>query len=293
LHLLRKRMIETRVSDHTKSLSDSLFLAIRAADAAGRFVIDGYGKLNAFQQKDAGDLVSQVDFDADRAATAILSAESDLPILSEELNHAPDSLEDLWIVDPLDGSSAYLMQAGPQYPAVLVAQREQSETVLGVAYFPLTNDWFYAQRGRGAWRNGKRLLCESDESLGDVWVEMNQYGNARWESSYFTSLGKRLRSTGGAQLVTTSAPNSGVAMRIATCENPLAIAIHDNGPEHVKQGPWDIAAPQLILEEAGGVFVNPNGERTDPFVAEPIIVARSVSLARSILDLNLQSTAAG
>ena len=191
----------------------------------------------------------------------------------------------MWIVDPLDASGAFLMQAGPEYPAVLVAKRVDGETALGVAYFPLTDDWYYAQRGRGAWKNGKRLICESADSLANVWVEMNQYGNAQWETPFFAELRQRLRSPEGARLVTSNVPNSGVALRIAASQNCLAAAVHDNNPEHVKQGPWDIAAPQIILEEAGGVFLSPDGNRTDPFAGEPVIVARSEALANQIIDL--------
>ncbi|MEC9188833.1 MAG: inositol monophosphatase family protein, partial [Planctomycetota bacterium] len=54
---------------------------------------------------------------------------------------------------------------------------------------------------------------------------------------------------------------------------------------HPKQGPWDIAAPQIVLEEAGGVFLNPKGQRTNLWQPEPIIVARSEQLGRQVLDL--------
>ena len=80
-------------------------------------------------------------------------------------------------------------------------------------------------------------------------------------------------------------------MRIAQSRNPLAAAVHDNNPASVKQAPWDIAAPQIVLEEAGGVFVNLDGERSNPFRAEPIIVARSAALAKQIIDLVVRQPA--
>ena len=56
-------------------------------------------------------------------------------------------------------------------------------------------------------------------------------------------------------------------------------------PRSVKQAPWDIAAPQLILEEAGGVCLNLAGNRVDPFTAETFLVAANKETAQSILDL--------
>ena len=285
-------MTYAQVLEHARSLSDSLSLAMEAARAAGEVIIRGYAQLSAgegsvVEQKEVGDLVSEVDRQADAAALAILAAGSSLPILSEELHHDLQERDNLWIVDPLDASSAYLMQAGIQYPAVLVALREEGETRLGVNYFPLTGEWFYAQKSRGAWKDGRRLICESDEALAEIWVEMNQYGSSDYETEYFASLRRRLRSSAGAQLVTSNVPHSGVAVRIAEGGNSLAAAVHDNNPAKVKQAAWDIAAPQIILEEAGGVFVNPLGSRTNPFVAEPIIVARSAAIAKHIVQLGM------
>lgn len=266
--------------------------AVLAAQAAGKELVSGYDRMAAGQgseieRKGVGDLVSEVDRLADEASSRVLRQNSQFPILSEELHHDITERDNLWIVDPLDASSAYLMQAGREYPSVLIALRLHGETQLGVTYFPLTNEWFYAQRSRGAWKDGRRLVCYTDESLSDIWVEMNQYGASEYETAYFANLRRRLRSTSGAQLVTSNVPHSGVAVRIAERRSSLAAAIHDNNPAMVKQAAWDIAAPQIILEEAGGVFMNPQGKSTDPFVAEPIIVARTAAIAHRIIELGL------
>ena len=78
-------------------------------------------------------------------------------------------------------------------------------------------------------------------------------------------------------------------MRIAEQTSGLTVAVHDNNAHNVKQGPWDIAPNQLIFEEAGGVFVNPDGERTSPFQPEPIIIAPNLNLARQVIDCCLAS----
>jgi fructose-1,6-bisphosphatase/inositol monophosphatase family enzyme len=179
------------------------------------------------------------------------------------------------------------MQAGEHYPAVLIARYSGGQTTLGVAYFPLTDEWFYAQRGCCAWKNGKRLnnRLALEPELSSSWVEMNQYGDAAYETKDFVTLRNGLRSRGGASLVTTTVPNSGVALRIAEAKNGLVAAIHDNRADKVKQAAWDIAAVQLILEEAGGVFVNLSGDSIDPFQPEVMIVARTPEIAKRIIRL--------
>jgi myo-inositol-1(or 4)-monophosphatase len=275
---------------HAGSICPTLELAVMAAQAAGTVIQAGANDLAVIERKGVGDLVSEVDREADRVACQVLSETSDLPILSEELNAQQNISDDMWIVDPLDASSAFLMSAGPSYPAVLIALRQGGQTTVGVTYFPLTGEWFYAKRGRGAWQDGKRLVCDSNESLSDVWVEMNQYGDAEYETPFFTRLRSQLRSRSGCQLVTSNVPYSGVAMRIAAGESSLAVAVHDNNPSNTKQASWDIAAPQIIMEEAGGVFLTPEGGPVDPFASRPIIVSRSKQLAMEVVALNSKQT---
>ena len=97
--------------EHSRTISEQLYTAVLAAQAAGEIIRDGSEKLNVVEQKGVGDLVSEVDREADRVACDILRAASELPILSEELNADQSTTNDMWIVDPLDGSSAYLMSA--------------------------------------------------------------------------------------------------------------------------------------------------------------------------------------
>ena len=271
----------------------SLQLAAKAAASAGRIIRQGYDLVHQVETKGVGDLVSKVDFDADRAATKILQTDpSGLTIVSEELNpDAKDESQDMWIVDPLDGTTAYLMKAGKQYPSVLVAKRLNGQTKLGITYFPLSDEWFYAVKGQGAWKNGQQLqLPQRDWKLSECWIEMNQYGNHQFETPFFQTARTTLRSPMGARIVTSTFPHAGVAMRIAEQKTGLTVAIHDNNPESLKQGPWDIAANQLIFEEAGGVFVNPDCQPTSLFRAEPIIIAPNVELARDVIEVCLQAS---
>jgi fructose-1,6-bisphosphatase/inositol monophosphatase family enzyme len=273
------------IHEHAKTLNDQLSVAIQAATLAGKIIAEGYDQTHEIDAKGVGDLVSEIDHRADRAMTDFLSAESDALIISEELNPNVDSVSDeCWIVDPLDASSAFLMRAGKIYPSVLIAKREDGQTACGVVHFPLTGEWFYGVRGLGAWKNGVALQVSSAEmTLREAWVEMNQYGDSALETEVFSTMRKQLRSPSGARLVTSNVPHAGVAMRIAESNSALAAAVHDNRTDDVKQGPWDIAAPVLILLEAGGAAATLKGEEVDPFAGQPFVVARSQSLVDEVL----------
>ena len=276
-----------QIPSHVDSLSDEMKLAARAASAAGKVIREGYGKLHQVQAKGVGDLVSDIDRLADEAAANVLNEGNRArPILSEELSPELDGVQDdFWIVDPLDGTSAFLFRTGGDYSSVLIALRQGDRTRLGIVHFPVTGEWFYAEAGQGAFQNGQPLKTDSLAELATGWVELNQYSDSSFETAQFALLRNRLRTPQGAPLVTQNAPYSGVAMRIADPTTFLVAAIHDNQPGHVKQAAWDIAAPQLILQEAGGIVVNFRGEPVDPFHPEPFLVASHSGIANSILAL--------
>ncbi len=282
--------LSTKVAEHARSMSDDLLLAVEAARAAGAVIADAYDGLNAIKVKGVGDFVSDVDYRADREVAQILQADPhQRAILSEELSpDASDMVPPFWIVDPLDGTSAFLFKTGPTVPAVLVAlYGEEREIELGVAYFPITGEWFYAQRGRGAYRNGDALHLESAQpSLQEGWVELNQYGDSRLESPSFTHLRRNLRTERGASLVTSSVPHSGSSLRMIQENSSLICVVHDNQAGSIKQAPWDIAAIQVIVEEAGGVAMTvAKGERINPFHTEPFLYARNEAIAQQLRSL--------
>lgn len=288
-----RSVTKIQIPDFFAQQPQDLQLAAQAALAAGEIIKDGYQRSHQIDAKGVGDLVSQVDFDADRVATDVLSkAYPDTTIISEELNpDVGDAQTDAWVIDPLDGTTAYLMKGGPHFSSVLIAKREAGETTLGIVYFPLTGEWFYAVRGQGAFNDGQPLkLPQQDWNLSECWVEMNQYGNCTYETPFFAAARNALRSDAGAQIVTSTFPHAGIAMRILQQNSGLAIAIHDNNPANLKQGPWDIAANQVIFEEAGGVFCNPTGGRTCPFAAEPILIAPNKTLVDQLCSLVAATT---
>ncbi len=279
-------MIE--IPDHALSFIRDMCVAVRAAAKAGDEILRGYGRLYQIKEKGVGDFVCEIDIAADRAILEELRQfrPSD-EIISEELS--PSKVEKVgrcWVIDPLDATSAFIFEAGRSLPSVLVALREEATTRIGVVLFPLTGEWFYAIRGDGAYKNGARLSTKGRASvLQEAWVDMNQYGNAELETSQFARLRERLRSRDGARLVTSQPPHSGIVVRIAEGRKKISAVIHDNNKSRVKQEPWDTAAVQLVLEEAGGVFLNFHGERYDPFEPEPIVAAVSCELAMQILGL--------
>lgn len=267
--------------------SHELSALVEAALKAGEIMSQGYGRLQNIERKGYGDLVSEVDRNCDRSfQESFRVAFPDVAILSEEISpDTPHEVRKLLILDPLDGTSAYLYGVASSIPSVMAAIRTNGVITCSVVYFPLTEELFYAEKGKGAFKDSERLHC-NDSELTNSWVEMNQYSNCIYESEVFKKLRTTLRSGNGAQLVTTLPANSGLGLRITEGVNgkqKISAIVHDNGREMLKQGPWDVAPILLIVEEAGGVVVNFEGLPYNMFAPEPFIVAASMKLAKEII----------
>ncbi|MBP9872220.1 MAG: hypothetical protein KBC53_12145, partial [Nitrosomonas sp.] len=265
-----------------------LNLAIKAALKAGEIIRTNYhntAEKNAAAKGYQGDLVTETDVECDNAIQEILR-KTKYNILSEEINN--ETREDgnrLWVVDPLDGTAGFIHKH-TTVPAVMIALREQFETVLSVVLRPLTNELFYAVEGKGAYRNGKRVWTDPNNiDLANAWVAMNHYGDIALQTGLFSTADASLRSTGGASMTTRPVPYSGIALDMLGDGETLAAVIHDNNHKKPKQGPWDIIPIELLIREAGGVVCYlEDGAPVDPYNARPFIVAANQAMATAIIN---------
>ena len=273
---------------HGCELSSQVRTALRAATAGANVIRQWVGRPTRIIEKGVGDLVSEVDKQAEKAVLDVLQADPlKATIFSEESD--PSILEgasQCWYVDPLDGTSAFLFRVGNPFPSVLVSLYCEDKPSAAAIVFPLTGEFFYSHTGLGAYKDRQPLVLPSPTRLEDAWIDMNQYGNARYETGMFAYLRNKLRTSQGAKLVTSFPPHSGVAMRLIDGTTGLCAVVHDNNSENVKQAPWDIAAPLAILHEAGGCFLSlRTGQPIGPKDCEPMVVSADRKLANQIIDL--------
>ncbi|UFJ39351.1 inositol monophosphatase [Brevibacillus humidisoli] len=84
-------------------------------------------------------------------------------IISEEVGMVRREDEYLWIVDPLDGTNNYFI--GYPYFSVSIALQQAGQIVLGVVYNPIAEQMFWAERGKGAYLNGRRISVNTRREL--------------------------------------------------------------------------------------------------------------------------------
>jgi len=115
-------------------------------------------------EKKPGDVVTVADREAEERLTEVLSsAYPDALVLGEEATHTDDTLVDrfraadhAFTIDPVDGTKNFV--SGSKDHAVMVAELRGGEVVRSWIWQPQHDTAYVAERGRGAWRNGERLV---------------------------------------------------------------------------------------------------------------------------------------
>ncbi len=137
-----------------------LNVMIRAADKASRGLKRDFGEVENLQvsRKGPGDFVSAADLKAERILREELRrARPDYGFLMEESGETlgRDPAGRRWIVDPLDGTTNFLH--GLPHFAISIALAEGDQIIAGIVYDPLRDELFSAEKGTGAYVNGRRI----------------------------------------------------------------------------------------------------------------------------------------
>jgi myo-inositol-1(or 4)-monophosphatase len=173
-----------------------------------------------------------------------------------------------WIIDPVDGTTNYAH--GLPLWAVTLALEVRGELVAGVTYAPALRDLFWASKGRGAWRNGRRIRVSRTNDLGEALLV----------TGFPYDLKHR---TQQLRLFSAFIPKAQAIRRCGAASLDLAwtaCGAFDAFWEF-RLGPWDMAAGVVLLREAGAKATTYAGLPADLPTAE--LVAANPVLHRQIL----------
>ncbi|GAB4506915.1 MAG: inositol monophosphatase family protein [Anaerolineales bacterium] len=231
----------------------------RLAREAGAILRDGYNKEHTVHYKGTIDLVTETD----HASEAFLLGEikSAFPgghILAEESGNIQGSNEDLWYIDPLDGTVNYAHHI-PIF-CVSIGFSANGVLTLGAVYDPLRDEMFTAEKGKGAFLNGKKIQVSGTSTL-EKSLLVTGFPYDTWDTEldnfkYFERLAKR---TQGVRRLGSAA--------LDAC---YVGAGRFDGFWEFKLKPWDVAAGGLIAAEAGATVTAIDG-RAD-FLSPPMSI---------------------
>lgn len=250
-----------------------LSIAIEAAKEAGKFLKYHVGKVKHIEMKQGEErnLVSEIDKGSEeRIITIIRRHFPTHAILAEESGASATSSDYTWVIDPLDGTTNYLH--GIPLFCVTIAIEYRGELVAGVVYDPNLDELFTAEKGSGAYLNGRRINVSSTSRLIDsLLVTGFPYDiaqnpqNAIGHFVNFLVEARGIRRLGSAAL-----------------DLSYVAAGRFDGFWEVNLNPWDMAAGLLFVREAGGRV-------TDFAGAESTIYKKQVVASNGIIhDAMLQ-----
>ena len=144
--------------------SQELQAALDAARAAAEVIRELYQRNLAVTLKADKSPVTEADVRAEQAIRAVLCARfPDYGFYGEETGrHAMDA-DNIWLVDPIDGTKAFVRE----YPmfSTQIALMRRGEIILGVSSAPVYGELAYAERGCGAYLNGKAIAVSQVSTL--------------------------------------------------------------------------------------------------------------------------------
>jgi myo-inositol-1(or 4)-monophosphatase len=230
-----------------------LKVAVGAAREAGMLAKGMLDRIEAVE-KTRNNLVTRADFAAEESIISTIQKHFPTHSFLAEERHdtTAGDKENLWVIDPLDGTNNYAH--GIPHFCISIAYAEKGDVMDGVVFDPMRNECFTATKGGGAFLNGKRIGVTSCERLDHSIIATGfayDRGHVMEKTlkaihGLFTSNIRGIRRSGSAAL----------DMSWVACGR------FDGYFEYLLSA-WDFAAGMLIVREAGGVCDDRSGNPLD------------------------------
>lgn len=228
-----------------------LNIAVRAARSAGKVIVRSLEQFDKveIESKGSNDFVTSVDISAEEAIIeTIRKSYPDHTIIGEEsgvLTGSDDNVQ--WIIDPLNGTTNFIK--GIPHFAVAIAIKVKGKLDQSVIYDPIRGELFTASRGKGAQLNNTRIRVKASKTLsGTILATGFPVRHKQHTAAYmsmFSSLFDQcsdMRHAGSPAL-----------------DLAYVAAGRVDGFFEIGLKPWDTAAGELLIIEAGGLVTDFTG----------------------------------
>ena len=192
--------------------------------------------------------------------------------LCEEKDINDSQHEYTWIIDPIDGTANY--SRGIDQCAICVGLKHGNEMVMGVVYVPRTFELFHAEKGKGAYLNGKRIEVSNREfGNGVLCTALPVYHKEYTEVC--------------SKIIVDAFGKCNDIRRFGACAPELCYLAMGRCELYFEYllSPWDYAAASLIVTEAGGIITSADGSPLRLTEPTGVIAANTVANHRQLLDI--------
>ena len=220
----------------------------KAARKASKKLIRDFGELEKLQvsSKSLGNFVTNADIASEKEIKESLNYH--FPnygfIMEESGNIEGKDKDHVFVVDPIDGTTNFIH--GIPYFCIVIAKLTYGKISDGIIFNPITNEFYWASKGKGSWLNNQRLRVSNRKKIDECIIgagSIRQNPNFVKQIESLKKQSASIRSNGSAALDLAYVASGKID---AFWENNLNI--------------WDIASGIILITEAGGKISQPNGE---------------------------------
>ncbi len=177
-----------------------------------------------------------------------------------------------WVIDPIDGTQNFVRGLFPSF-GISLALAEGGVPILGGVAVPITGDLFLAQRGSGSTRNGDPIHVSAVSTVGLVRAEID-FGGPWDRPGTLAAFDTVIRTAGQ------------IRCHCAAVIGLCSVATGDmDAYFHVGLNPWDYAAAQVIVEEAGGTVTRLDGTPAYLFDGGHGLLATNGHVHQNLIDI--------
>ena len=220
--------------------------ALRAQEVVMNFSRKGF----RIDQKGPADLVTEADVASEKIIIETIKEHfPEHSILGEETLKADVHSENLWVIDPIDGTTNFAH--GVPHCGISIGYYERNEPIAGVVLNPFSSEMFYATKNGGAFLNDSRLQVSAAPDLESSLIVTGFY------YQYNSMIAQGIKAI---ELLIKENCHGIRRTGAASLDMCFVAAGRFDGYYELRLAPWDFGAGILIVREAGGRVVNLNGD---------------------------------
>ncbi len=254
-------------------MSDLLEVAKKAARAGGKVAMKYFGTDVEFETKEDKTFVSVADRESEEEIRKIVSAKFPKHEIKGEEGSETGKSNIVWHVDPIDGTSNF--KNNIPLSAVSIGIEKDGEFIVGVVYHPHVDELYHAEKGKGAFLNGKPIKVNSFTPNEGIIVIDSSFRGDRVPRKYKAFGGilkrcSRYRMIGCASLQLCWLARGNFV-------SSLSDAIHS----------FDFAAGAVIVREAGGIVTDTLGNELSAD-SKAIVASNNKENHKMVVDVTKQ-----
>lgn len=222
---------------------------VKAAKEGGKIAKHYYNHhLKAHEKTQVADFYTRADVEAERKIIRILTeALPGVNIEAEESGKTNNHSEYTFVIDPIDGTNNFY--SGVPYFSVSIALIKKGEPIFAVIHNPMTGDLYWAKKGKGAYKNDKRIKCSGLSELKDAIAAY--VAGYSCDKKVRLKVMSRLYDEGVARIHDNWCPTLDYCL--FACGHVDCVITHEDDMHETKIG-W------LFIKEAGGMVYNYSGK---------------------------------